>query len=845
MSYDRCVHQFTLDFRRPTINRLQIVDGDTANTFEITLKDRGNAVTLDATLHKVVAIFTRADGEVYAQDEDTDVVFTADGVVTIDVYPSSFRTGMNNVKIQLYKRANADDTTYPLLLTTYEQQFQGRSRAVPESGATPSAPQMPMLEKYVLLAKSWAVGGTGKRDGEDADNAEFYAQIARDLFEHQVVEPSVLAWLAANIDQFKVALSADVAAWLTAHITQPTIPVVDTSLSVSGAAADAKVTGELKSEFEYFEDDVHNDLYTAKTGEKDIFISSERNSGYISANGTIGSNATYVYSQRIPVSEGDTITGRGIDSNYGVNIELTMQRICAYTNGTAVAAKGSDSALTSYTVPSGVDEVVVSYLARMTDTVFKHHVLNYVEYSPVISRETAGNLFDVAQKSAVMKINPTVVDGKYVSKSGAVTSNASYYYFEVDDLSEGDIVAVRTFYGASTSIVIPTLRFVCAYNSGGTAVSASGAENVLGQYTVPSGITKVAVSLVTTYPIESVLVFTEKDITDIFVNDNLESAVFASYPQSVSGELAASETITLNANAVKKNKDIIFNGSISAFNKITIGQGNNDLNSSKIVIDTQNVTFYRGSDATGVTNAHGLTFKDYLSVTVSVDNDHIPTVTIMTNGGKYAFTYSQSWVGCWENVYATADASTSLSSCVLTFVCRDIKEPLWIFGDSYVSYTGERWTYWIGKMGYNGYLLNGYSGEDSPHAMRDLRNLLAYGIPKYIVWALGMNDADTSSSASGKWTSVYNELKALCNEKNIQLILCAIPNVPTINNSFKNEIVRNSGYKYIDFASAVGASNDSTWYDNMLSPDGVHPTEQGAYALAAEVLKDFPFICTR
>lgn len=46
-------------------------------------------------------------------------------------------------------------------------------------------------------------------------------------------------------------ISADVAAWLQAHIT-PTSPAVDSSLTVSGAAADAKVTGnkigDLKSD---------------------------------------------------------------------------------------------------------------------------------------------------------------------------------------------------------------------------------------------------------------------------------------------------------------------------------------------------------------------------------------------------------------------------------------------------------------------------------------------------------------------------------------------------------------------------------------------------------------------
>ena len=72
-------------------------------------------------------------------------------------------------------------------------------------------------------------------------------------------------------------------------------------------------------------------------------------------------------------------------------------------------------------------------------------------------------------------------------------------------------------------------------------------------------------------------------------------------------------------------------------------------------------------------------------------------------------------------------------------------------------------------------------------------------------------------------------------------IFCTIPNVPTINNSFKNDIVRNSGYRYIDFAKAVNAEDvGSPWYDGMLSSDGIHPTELGAKALAARFITDFP-----
>lgn len=147
--YARCVHEFVLDFRRPTIKRLETVNGDTANTFVITLKDKGKSVTLDQSLHKIIAVFTRADGQIYTQDASTGVTFTTTGIVTVEVYSSSFRTGMNNVKIQLYKRGSSSNTTYPLLLTSYEQTFNGRAAAIPEAGAPNAPSQLPMLEQII------------------------------------------------------------------------------------------------------------------------------------------------------------------------------------------------------------------------------------------------------------------------------------------------------------------------------------------------------------------------------------------------------------------------------------------------------------------------------------------------------------------------------------------------------------------------------------------------------------------------------------------------------------------------------------------------------------------------
>ncbi|WP_373710719.1 hypothetical protein [Jeotgalibaca porci] len=65
--------------------------------------------------------------------------------------------------------------------------------------------------------------------------------------------------------------------------------------------------------------------------------------------------------------------------------------------------------------------------------------------------------------------------------------------------------------------------------------------------------------------------------------------------------------------------------------------------------------------------------------------------------------------------------------------------------------------------------------------------------------------------------------------------------MPMVNNSFKNEIVRASGYRYIDFANAVGGESvGSGWYTGMLSADNIHPAVLGAQKLALRALQDVP-----
>ena len=104
-----------------------------------------------------------------------------------------------------------------------------------------------------------------------------------------------------------------------------------------------------------------------------------------------------------------------------------------------------------------------------------------------------------------------------------------------------------------------------------------------------------------------------------------------------------------------------------------------------------------------------------------------------------------------------------------------------------------------------------------------------------------MNDGSDKFMANLTWKYYVKKLMDLCDKNNITLILATIPTVPTRDNTGKNDFVRNSGYRYIDFDKAV-SDGMGNWKKGMLSDDGVHPTESGAEAMSEVFLKDFPEI---
>lgn len=295
------------------------------------------------------------------------------------------------------------------------------------------------------------------------------------------------------------------------------------------------------------------------------------------------------------------------------------------------------------------------------------------------------------------------------------------------------------------------------------------------------------------------------------------------------------------ANSVKKNKIYHFYANIDEnFTSIKVGHGDGAF-SLWLVVDNTNVTFY-GNEQQGTAIAHGLTLSTYVDIILMVGEENIGTLIINTLGGQFK-TNVQIYFGYKGSVFVTSN-NNDLSNVYASMSCSDFNCPIWMFGDSYFTHTSENRTpYHLIKWGFTKYLLNAYAGADSRTMFGEFTDYVnQIGTPKYLVWCLGMNDGDSSSAINAVWNETMTMLTKFCEEHEIELILATIPNTPTINNVFKNNWVRNSGYRYIDFAKAVNAeSANATWYPNTRE-DNVHPNENGAVLLALQVLKDFPEI---
>lgn len=270
---------------------------------------------------------------------------------------------------------------------------------------------------------------------------------------------------------------------------------------------------------------------------------------------------------------------------------------------------------------------------------------------------------------------------------------------------------------------------------------------------------------------------------------------------------------------------------------IKIYKSQNDYCRGEINIDATNITeFGNGGEETVI--PHGLTITNGLIVSI-IKGTTSTNITLTNTAGKKITKQLTKWNGCKGGKIKFIAVIGTYSNVTLSHSGTWMDKDTWIFGDSYTDF-------WPSKCYANGgtnFYLDGYSGRNAQGGYDSLLKALKYGKPKRIVWMLGMNNADTETAVNESWNNVFNQLKKLCKNLHIQLILCTIPNVPERIHTFKNQIIRESGLPYIDISSALGANEKgSSWFEGLLGSDKVHPTDLGSEVIANTLIAGVPDI---
>ena len=299
----------------------------------------------------------------------------------------------------------------------------------------------------------------------------------------------------------ETAIKAGVSEWMTENMTG-TSPAVDSSLSITGAAADAKKTGdEISSLKSAINNSAKSDALDAVTanlvyvGSDNKWNPSDETVGAINASGTTYEYTNYCYlSEPIPVEEGDVVRSYEIMSG-GNFAQAGMRWLCAYnSNKNVVAESGSDSNITSYTVPSGIAYVqpTLSNTSQKRMITINKEVSAFAEY--VTPNYVAGDNFiqslDIAKTdfdsvyldySMVNRLNPDECQiGKFINgTTGAVTDHSSYFLTNYMEIHEGETLYFNQIDKQATM----SARSIAAYDKDKKFLSELGTNTATSQFT--------------------------------------------------------------------------------------------------------------------------------------------------------------------------------------------------------------------------------------------------------------------------------------------------------------------------------------------------------------------------
>ncbi|SOE23425.1 Lysophospholipase L1 [Spirosomataceae bacterium TFI 002] len=297
------------------------------------------------------------------------------------------------------------------------------------------------------------------------------------------------------------------------------------------------------------------------------------------------------------------------------------------------------------------------------------------------------------------------------------------------------------------------------------------------------------------------------------------------------------EEYKLINSALKKNYTISFSGKIIDFDTLVIGKGDNRYLSSFIIINRDSIIFNRitrGNKQTSI--KHDLKLTNNLGI--DIERSLKSTVVTIINEGD-TLKIDSDFTGMNSPFVRSSGSTIQVNN--FEFKTAEYDADVFIFGDSYVNCASpERWPYYIYNQDLT-FLCDGLPGGKSNDAYDFMVSAFSVHKPQYAIWCLGMNDGSDEQEANPKWKSYVQKVVDLCERNNVTLILSTVPTVPSRNHEAKNKIVRQSGYRYIDFDKAI-SDGKGNWNEGLLAKDGVHPSRLGAEAMANAFIKDFPEI---
>ena len=628
-------------------------------------------------------------------------------------------------------------------------------------------------------------------------------------------------------------LSQQVSDWLEENIT-PTTPVIDATLTISGAGADAKVTGDkitdLKNALSIISESPN--LYNAETIESNKRIDSD--GGLAGAEG-------YYTSAFIPV-----IAGEYYEKNSPVNDNY--HRLAVYSSAD-VTAMIPGQLFTDNLVKIHDDGKYIRFCglaSEASDATFKLLTAN-----DRIARNENAELTEQLTDGTFYKDYPV---GNLYSEATDKISNGYYYNTDSNVIFTNE----NAEYSAFILEVTPNTDYICT--NARFLLLMSDKTNVISRLenltVFNTGDAKyVAISFKhTLYPEESYCINQGSELTPTPIKYNIpwlyhpasaDEKIYNGVFESQLSEMSAGNIITASEIHAKKNTRIIFEGMITNLQLVEIGKGRNLYTGASVEITPTDYTVYKYTPTKTqvVTGTHGLTLDTFLKVII-ITKILSADIIIMTKGGSYTIE-NVEWDGSNGSAFAVLNyqySSQSMTNVKLKFVNDDYSKDIYVFGDSYVTLgTDQRWPYYVLDNGFDPFYLDGYGGRNSASAITSFRNAVSVGKPKHLLWAMGMNDADTESAVNASWKTCVDEVIAYCADNGIDLVLATIPCTPTQRNEFKNQYVKSTGLRYIDFAKAVnGEAYGDTWYPNYLASDNVHPLALGAEALAYQAFMDMP-----